>query len=258
MKPAALYEGSYSVDTSKKFIPFDPAIHQAKDRPASLFISVQPFLLKTGDELVLFDTGLGFTDDAGELILHQNIRKNGFEPEEVTRVLLSHLHLDHSGGIGFKSKDGDYALSFPDAEYVVQRGEWEAAYSNTSRSYPLEVFDVLQRSGNLHLVEGNGKLNEAISYELSGGHSQFHQVFLVQSDKGPVFFGGDELPEPEQLLRRFKAKYDFDGEKAMELREEYGKRAAEGGWTCLFYHAKKNAIGGVTYGDEVFKIVPAG
>ncbi|MEY3678946.1 MAG: hypothetical protein RI924_1087, partial [Bacteroidota bacterium] len=59
LKLFPLYEGSYSVDISKKFIPFDPDIHQAKDRPASLFVHVRPFLVQTSSDLVLLDTGLG-------------------------------------------------------------------------------------------------------------------------------------------------------------------------------------------------------
>mgnify|MGYP006194640491 CR=1 FL=1 len=49
-----LHEGSYSVDATKKFVPFDPEIHQAKDRPASLFIHVQPFLVKLNDSLIKY------------------------------------------------------------------------------------------------------------------------------------------------------------------------------------------------------------
>ena len=43
----------------------------------------------------------------------------------------------------------------------------------------------------------------------------------------------------------------------MELREEYGKKAAAEGWTCLFYHAKSLCIGNVSFEDEHFKVVPA-
>ncbi|MOA29905.1 hypothetical protein D3C78_1509500 [compost metagenome] len=70
-----------------------------------------------------------------------------------------------------------------------------------------------------------------------------------------MFFGGDILPEPEQLIRKFIAKYDFDGRKAMELREYYGKLAAEQDWTCLFYHAKSKAVGKVKYVDGAFSVV---
>jgi len=253
LKVSALYEGSYSVDNSKKFIPFDLAVHNPKDRPASLFIYVQPFIVKTDQDLIVLDTGLGYTDENNKLILHENIRKAGYDPDDVTLVLMSHLHYDHSGGIVFNNNDW-LELSFPNAEYIVQHAEWEMAYSKPSRSYRTEIFDVLQRSGNLHFVEGNGRLNDQISYELSGGHSEFHQVFLIQEGSETIFFGGDELPEPEQLLRKFMAKYDFNARKAMELREDYGKRAAADDWTCLFYHAKSQPIGKVSYQNAAFKI----
>ena len=254
MKVLALTEGSYSVDISKTFLPFDPAIHDPKDRPGSLFIYVQPFLVETKNELIILDTGLGFRNREDELIIHDNIRKAGFQPEDVNLVLMSHLHFDHSGGMINKKPDG-VSLSFPNAEYIIQRGEWEAAYSKPSRSYKTEIFDFMQRSGSVHFVEGNGKLTDTISYELTGGHCEFHQVFLIREDEETVFFGGDILPEPEQLLRKFMAKYDFDGRRAMELRQEYGIRAAEGKWECLFYHAKSKAIAKVELEGEGFRIM---
>ncbi len=256
MKVHALYEGSYSVDISKKFLPFDPAIHNAKDRPASLFVYVQPFLLETSEGLLVLDTGLGFKNAQGELIIHENIRKAGFDYRDVKYVLMSHLHYDHSGGMVYEV-DGKLELSFPNAEYVIQRGEWEAAYSSTSKSYRTEIFDVVQRSGSIHFIEGNGKLTNAISYELTGGHSEFHQVYLIEDANEKVFFGADILPEPEQLLRKFKAKYDFDGARSMELRETFGKLAVQHNWTCLYYHAKSQAISKVALQDGAFKILPA-
>ncbi|MEJ6980718.1 MBL fold metallo-hydrolase [Pedobacter sp. P351] len=254
MKVHALYEGSYSVDSSKKFLPFDAAIHHTKDRPASLFVYVQPFLLQTSDSLIVFDTGLGFKNEKGELIIHENIRKAGYDYRDVNYLLMSHLHYDHSGGMIYE-KDGKMELTFPNAEYVIQRGEWEAAFSSHSKSYHTDIFDVVQRSGSIHFVEGDGKLTEGISYELTGGHCEFHQVFLIEDGEETVFFGADILPEPEQLLRKFKAKYDFDGARSMELREKYGKLAAENDWTCLYYHAKSQPISKVAEQDGSFKII---
>ncbi|HEY0898737.1 MAG TPA: MBL fold metallo-hydrolase [Sphingobacteriaceae bacterium] len=255
MKAFPLYEGSYSVDSSKKFIPFDPAIHNSKDRPASLFIYVQPFLVQTRQDLILLDTGLGFHNEAGNLILHENIRKAGFDPDDVSLVLMSHLHFDHAGGMINKVEDMA-EIAFPHAEYVVQRKEWESAYSTPSKSYKTEIFDVLQRSGSIRFVEGTGVLTDEVSFEITGAHSEFHQVFTIKSEGNTIFFGGDVLPEPEQLLRKFVAKYDFDGRKAMELREEFGKKAAQEDWTCLFYHAKSQAMGKVAYDDNGFRILP--
>ncbi|MGV3547855.1 MAG: MBL fold metallo-hydrolase, partial [Pedobacter sp.] len=121
MQVFTLSEGSYSVDASKKFIPFDPAKDNPKDRPASLFIHVQPFLVKLENSLLLLDTGLGYSNEEGKLHLHENIKKAGFDPDDVELVLMSHLHFDHSGGM-VHNYDGKMELSFPNATYVMQRG----------------------------------------------------------------------------------------------------------------------------------------
>jgi len=249
-----LHEGSYSVDATKKFIPFDPAIHSPKDRPASLFIHVQPFLVKLKNSLVLFDTGLGYSNDKGELHLHENIKKAGFRPEDVDMVLMSHLHFDHSGGMIHHVND-KMELSFPDATYVIQQGEWESAFTSSSSSYHTEIFDYLQRNAQLKFIEGSGKLTDEISYELTGAHCPFHQVFLIDDGEDKVFFGGDVLPEPEELIRKFIAKYDFDGRKAMELREEFGQKAAAEKWKCLFYHSKSKSQAYIELEEDRFKIV---
>ncbi len=249
-----LHEGSYSVDITKKFIPFDPAIHSPKERPGSLFIHVQPFLVKLKDSLVLLDTGLGYSNEQGQLHLHENIKKAGFSPKDVDMVLMSHLHFDHSGGMVHHLND-QMELSFPEATYVIQRGEWESAFTSSSSSYHTEIFDYLQRNAQLKFVEGSGQLTDEISYELTGAHCPYHQVFLIDDGQEKVFFGGDVLPEPEELIRKFIAKYDFDGRKAMELREEFGHKAVAEHWKCLFYHAKSKSQAYIGLEEDRFQII---
>lgn len=238
----SLFEGSFSVDASKVFIPFDPLVDDPKSRPASLFVHVHPFLIESNYGLILCDTGLGLRTSDDELLIHQNIKKLGFEPEDVKYVLMSHLHKDHTGGM-VDFKDGVGRVAFPEAEYIIQRGEWETAYSSESPSYRTEVFDVLQRSGNLVLVEGEGQVNSDIRYELNGGHTEFHQAFHINVGGEHYFFGGDVLPEPEELFKNFIAKYDFDGRSSRDSRIKYWEKGASEGWIYLFYHGKSLAIG---------------
>lgn len=249
-----LNEGSYSVDATKKFVPFDPLIHQAKDRPASLFIHVQPFLVKLNDTLILLDTGLGYSDEQGNMQLHNHIKSAGFEPDDVKMVLMSHLHFDHAGGM-VHHLNGRMELSFPHATYVMQRGEWESAFTSSSSSYRTEIFDFVQRNAQIEFIEGSGWLTNEINYQLTGAHCPFHQVFLIDDGSEKVFFGGDVLPEPEELIRKFIAKYDYDGRKAMELREEFGIQAAAENWKCLFYHSKSKTQAYIEREDNQFRIV---
>lgn len=238
----SLFEGSFSVDASKKFVPFDPKVDDPKSRPGSLFVHVHPFLIESSNGLILCDAGLGFRTENDELLIHHNIRKLGYEPEDVKYVLMSHLHKDHTGGL-VDFKNGVGRIAFPEAEYVIQRGEWENAYASDSPSYRTEVFDVIQRSGNLNLVEGDGMVNYEIRYELNGGHTEFHQAFHIETGGEHFFFGGDVLPEPEELFKNFIAKYDFDGRASRDKRKEYWKQGAPEGWIYLFYHGKSLAMG---------------
>jgi glyoxylase-like metal-dependent hydrolase (beta-lactamase superfamily II) len=238
----SLFEGSFSVDASKKFVPFDPEKDDPKSRPASLFVHVHPFLIESSNGLILCDAGLGFRTEEDELLIHQNIRNVGFEPEDVKYVLMSHLHKDHTGGL-VDFKNGVGRVAFPEAEYIIQRGEWENAYSSESASYRTEVFDVIQRSGNLNLVEGDGIVNHEIRYEINGGHTEFHQAFHIETGGEHFFFGGDVLPEPEELFKNFIAKYDFDGRASRDKRKEYWQEGAPAGWIYLFYHGKSLALG---------------
>ncbi|GGH18664.1 MBL fold metallo-hydrolase [Mucilaginibacter phyllosphaerae] len=255
MEIFALGEGSYSVDATKKFIPFNPETDSKKDRPGSLFIHVNPFLIKTADDLIVLDAGLGYKDTRDELLLHQHIRNAGFDPDDVTLVLMSHLHYDHSGGLVVE-QNGKLQPSFPQATHVIQRQEFEFGLTGKSSSYHAEIFKALQANAKIDFVEGSGEYKPGISYELSGGHCRFHQVFRIEMEGQKVFFGGDELPEPEQLIRKFVAKYDYDGHRAAELRIQYGKMAAAEGYICLFYHARATALGMVKYQDDAFTVTP--
>src|SRR5687767_6165258 len=110
-----LSEGSFTVDSSKEFVPFDESKHELQDRPSgSLLVEIQPFIVVTSNDILLLDTGLGFSNAAGRLQIHENLLNAGVDPGRVTKVLLSHLHKDHAGGIGKKDEIKDaYSPAFP-------------------------------------------------------------------------------------------------------------------------------------------------
>src|SRR5438552_5354192 len=114
-----LSEGTYTVDDSKKFIPFDSSKDKLENRPASLIVDIVPFLAKTKNDLIIIDPGLGLESENGDFQIHENIRHRGFSSDEVTIVLLSHLHKDHAGGICYGSNQA-YNLMFPKATYFCQ------------------------------------------------------------------------------------------------------------------------------------------
>jgi glyoxylase-like metal-dependent hydrolase (beta-lactamase superfamily II) len=204
----------------------------------SLLVEIQPFAVVTEKDVILLDTGLGFCDEAGVPVIHHNLQQAGIEPYKVTKVLLSHLHRDHAGGISFLSKNGtERFISFPYATYYCQRREFELAISNTSASYQQEYVQLLEEYSRVCWLENDeGWIDQSIHYQVSGGHSKYHQVFSIHTAGKIIFFGGDEAPQLHQLKNKFIAKYDLDGRKAMELRKKWWEEAAADNRTFLFYH----------------------
>ncbi len=244
MKIIPLSEGAFTVDKTKAFVPFDETNDNLKDRPVgSLLVEVQPFLVITRNDVILFDTGLGFMNDKGVLQIHQNMMDNGINPSEVTKVLMSHLHKDHSGGIGWGSEDEEKSkLSFPAAKYYLQKKELEFALGGSSSSYIKDDIELLRDAPQVVSLDGKGVIDEYISYEITSAHSKSHQVFWIRDEGKTIFFGGDDAPQFNQMKSRYIAKYDYDGKKCMELRQEWWKKGSEEHWTFLFYHDIKMPV----------------
>jgi glyoxylase-like metal-dependent hydrolase (beta-lactamase superfamily II) len=170
--------------------------------------------------------------------------KNGINPSEVTKVLMTHLHKDHAGGICQQIEGGSAGreLSFPGATYYIQKKELEFAYEKGFPSYITEELDCLKDAANVVTLDGNGVLNGYIKYEVTGAHCPYHQVFWIVDGGETVFFGADVAPQLQQMKSRFIAKYDYDGKKCMELRQQWWKQGEAEKWTFLFYHDIKAPV----------------
>ena len=237
-----LSEGSFTVDKSKQFVPFDKTIHRLNDRPVgSLLVEIQPFVLITAKDTLLIDTGLGFQNEQGLLQIHQNLADKGIDPVKITKVLLSHLHKDHAGGVSMHSA-GNNSLAFQNATYYVNRDEFNYAKSHAGSSYIEDEINPLENAANVVFTSGNGTIDGYIHYEVTGGHSPFHQVFKIIQEENIIFFGADVAPQLQQMKNRFVAKYDYDGEKSMKLRQQWWQQGKAEKWKFLFYHDIKTPV----------------
>jgi glyoxylase-like metal-dependent hydrolase (beta-lactamase superfamily II) len=242
MKITPLSEGTFTIDKTKLFIPFDEQEDELQKRAVgSLLVEIQPFLVITRKDVLLLDTGLGFLDKEEQMQIHKNLAGAGFQPGDITKVLLTHLHKDHAGGVAENSHHNK--LAFPNAGYYVQERELNFAFEKGFPSFIPEELAALKNSpGVVLLREDGGFIDGYIQYEMTGAHSPFHQVFWIKEDTQTIFFGGDDAPQLQQMKHRFTAKYDFDGRKAMSLRQQWWAQGEKEKWTFLFYHDVKNAV----------------
>ncbi len=233
-----LSEGEFTIGRDKIFVPFDLETDVLNERPiGSLLVEVQPFLIDTSWDVLILDTGLGFKNSAGKMMIHTALERAGYMPEQVTKVLLSHLHKDHAGGVMYKDNAGILKPAFPNAQYYIYRPEAEYALQTGYPSYHPEEIEPLLASGQVVWIDGEaGTIDGYIHYTHSGGHCPQHIVYLIEEAGEKIFFGGDEAPQLKQMKIKYIAKYDYDGKKAMHLREEYAAKGHAEDWQFLFYH----------------------
>ncbi len=242
MQIIPLPEGVFTVGRSKIFEPFMLGQDDLQQRPAgSLLVEVQPFLVITENDYILLDTGLGFKKN-GVLQIHENLKQHGIPPEKITKVLLSHLHKDHAGGICYLDGNGKIQPTFPMASYYIQQKELAFASEKQGASYVPQTISFLKEYDKVIILEGDGEIGQNIQYNLSGGHTPFHQVFKITENEETIFYGGDEAPQLQQMKYKVIAKYDFDGRKSMQLRQEWWQQGNPGKWSFLFYHDVKKPV----------------
>lgn len=242
MQIIPLSEGTFTIDKTKIFVPFELEQDDLQQRAVgSLLVEVQPFVVITENDVLLLDTGLGFSKK-NQLQIHQNLLAAGIPPERVTKVLMTHLHKDHAGGISKKDKLGNYHLAFENATYFIQKKEFEFAMDVGFPSYMNEEIALLHNNPQVEWLNGNGIINDYIEHQTTGAHCPNHQVFWIKENGETIFFGGDDAPQIQQMKTKFVAKYDFDGKKCMQLRQQWWDEGIQKKWKFLFYHDIKTPV----------------
>lgn len=237
MEIIALQEGNYVVSGDKEFklineFPLDSGLKMA----------IQPFLIVTQNDCILLDLGLGFNKD-GKPLIHNLLQSHTILPEQITKVLVSHFHKDHIGGIGYF--DGvTFIQNFPNAKIYMQSRELDFALEQKqSPSYNFEILNQLKSLPNVVMLDDdNGKITNEISYEVSAGHTPFHQVFWIKENDKIAFYGADDLPQEAYLKMHVAYKTDYDGKRAMESRKKWEQEAKEQHWKVLLYHDMKTPV----------------
>lgn len=225
-----LSEGSFTIGSDKVFRNFHQGEDQLNDRPrGSLLVEIQPFVIINDRDIILLDTGLGFKNQEGEHHLEDNLMRHQIDPRDVTKILLSHLHKDHAGGLNPEL--------FSEAAIYIYRKELDYARKVGYPSYYPEELAAIEDCSRVHfLEEEEGLIEDYIHYQHTDGHCPEHLIYKIESEDGLIFYGGDEAPQYKQMKFKYIAKYDYNGRRAMELRKEWAAQGAEENWQFLFYH----------------------
>jgi glyoxylase-like metal-dependent hydrolase (beta-lactamase superfamily II) len=247
-------------------------------------LAMRCLLVEHDDGPVLMDTALGnkegskFLDiygvensgEVGATVLDDAVVQTGFTALDIKYVINTHLHFDHAGGNTVIQVAGGHqplnrssaqppVLAFPNATYVVQRGELEFARKRNERtqaSYLPPNFEPVAEAGRWRLVDGAAEVLPGVSVLPTPGHVPFHQSILVQSDGEAVCLVGDVIPTVAHLPLPWIMGYDLEPLRTLESKRWLLERAAAEGWVLVFEHEPGAAVGTVEKEDKGYGFRP--
>jgi glyoxylase-like metal-dependent hydrolase (beta-lactamase superfamily II) len=230
-------------------------------------MGLNSLLIQTDQVLILVETGIGtgldkkfsqFYSVEREPGLLGEIKKLGFNPEDIDFVINTHLHFDHCGGNTIRNEEGRWIPTFPKARYIVQKGEWEYALEPCYRdkpSYMHNNYIPLEENGCLRLVEGNTQIAEGVEALLVPGHTSHHQCVKISSDEGVVFFLGDMVPMSGHAGLSYIMSYDLYPLETLANKKKYFEYAMEEDWIVAFVHDSQIFFGRISKKDNKYSVI---
>jgi glyoxylase-like metal-dependent hydrolase (beta-lactamase superfamily II) len=201
-------------------------------------------LIRGPDRTWLVDTGIGdkFGDKARGIYAIRNamlpdeaLSAAGFDPDEVTDVILTHLHFDHCGG----TTRSDGTAVFPRARHHVQRRQLAWARDPTPKdrgSYRPTDFEPLAREDRLELVDGRSELAEGLEVLPLAGHTDGMQLVKVSDGNATLLYGADLVPTRSHLRTPYVMGYDNEPLRTIHEKRTWIGRAADEDWIVFFEH----------------------
>lgn len=222
----------------------------------SAIVGINPVLVTCGTRKILLDTGLGWGLDAGSSYTDvSNISTNlaifGLNPEDITHVVLSHLHYDHAAGCSYTDASSKTRATFPNATYYLQKKEWDFALARTEHDtgtkgtgYQLDEFYRLVADGRVRLVSGKTtELTEGVTLIQTGGHTPGHQAVYLQSGNDCACYPGELIPSSLHLNHYSTHRQDSAPMQAKKAKIQLLKKAYRQQAVLLFYHSQHGQSG---------------
>ncbi len=171
--------------------------------------------------------------------LRAEIGKIGYSPEEVTDVILTHLHFDHCGGGTVFNDKREVVPAFPKATYWLSQAQWDnyrtpMLYESAS-FFPDNIEPVFE-AGQLRLIHSNHSLCENVTLKLYDGHTP-GQIAVFFDDEGEkIVFPADVVPTSVHLPLGWLSAYDNNAALAMEEKKRFLHEAKSLKATLVFFH----------------------
>jgi glyoxylase-like metal-dependent hydrolase (beta-lactamase superfamily II) len=230
-------------------------------------LAMNCLLIHAGGKRILVETGAGdkwdpklrdiYAIEQSRLV--NGLREYGLHPQDIDVVVNTHLHFDHCGGNTFAEK-GKMLPVFPNARYVVQRGEFEHAKNPNERdraSYFEENYVPLESAGMLSLVEGDHTVVPGVDLIVVPGHTAHMLCVRLTGSGKTAFFFADLIPTTAHLPLPWIMGYDLYPMTTLENKKRWVPQVIREGWLALFGHDARVPAAYLRERDGTWEAEPA-
>lgn len=209
-------------------------------------------LIEDGNRLILVDTGIGnkqsekffgFYDLKNTLSLETCINNAGYGIDEISDVLLTHLHFDHVGGAVNKVAENKFETACKNATYWSNARHWKWATEPNAReknSFLKENILPIQESGQLKFLQEGDKLTDNIDLVFVSGHTDAMMLPKIKTEKGTILYTADLVPSVGHLPIAYVMGYDTRPLLTLDEKESILNEAVNNNYTLFFEHDSVN------------------
>jgi len=211
--------------------------------------SMRCLLVVDGERKILIDCGIGDKQSDkffsnyylnGEDTLDSSLAANGLNVDDITHVILTHLHFDHCGGaVRWNHDRTGYIPTFKNATYITSRRQWEWATHPNNRekaSFLRENILPIMEAGQLQLIENDGALFPGIELRLFNGHTDGQVIPMISYKGTRVVYMADLLPSVAHIPLPYVMAYDTRPLITLKEKESFLKELSDHGDVLFFEH----------------------
>ncbi|MCH7974230.1 MAG: MBL fold metallo-hydrolase [Bacteroidetes bacterium] len=218
------------------------------DEANRIKLATRLLLLESESKKILIDTGMGnkwnkkskgiYSIDQTQNSLFKSLLTVNIKPEDITDVILTHLHFDHAGGATI-IKDNKLLPTFPNAVYHVQKKNFEWAINPTDRdkgSYLKDNYDPLVKEGVLKLIDGQNQFDDEIHFVIVNGHTFAQQLIKISDSSNTLLYCCDLFPTYSHIQLPYIMSYDLQPLITLQEKKYILRKTVEENWKLFFEH----------------------
>lgn len=223
-------------------------------------------LIEDGKRLTLVDTGLGDKQDEkffshyflhGDVTLDQSLKKLGFHRDDITDVLLTHLHFDHCGGAIIREGER-LSPAFKNAKFWSNENHWNWALNPNPRekaSFLKENILPIQESGQLNFIsQSNPHYDQGIKMRFANGHTEAMMLPQIDYKGKTLLYMADLLPSIGHIPIAYVMSYDVRPLITMQERQDYWKEIVDGEYILFLEHDPQHECCTLQYTEKGIRL----